>query len=336
MTGGWNAKLPTRSGGTTCTDIWHPEETLALGYFRCECQPGFSGALCEIDYDECASAPCHNGGTCAELATAEGGTFSCACVAGYSGDECQAVTEPYVPEGAHNPCHLAHENFSITCGGPSANTSCSFNYSTMGITNLHTCACNYGFNGTAEAAEDGSCTDIDECASSPCFTQAGTSGDYHALTGGYLDFFQLVYESGGLSDQGECTESYEDSAVAPGYFNCTCLDGWEGSRCEIDINECDSNPCQNAGTCSASHLDENGPHSCTALDCALGVDPCNSIHCNELRVNFQVLIDTFDCACLNGFSGDSCEIDENECNTNPCQNGGTCEHSHDGEYKCRC
>ena len=34
-----------------------------------------------------------------------------------------------------------------------------------------------------------------------------------------------------------------------GRFECFCLDGYGGQRCERDINECLSNPCQHGGTC---------------------------------------------------------------------------------------
>ena len=42
---------------------------------------GFSGAFCETNINECASAPCDNGGTCADGIN----TFRCTCAAGYSG-----------------------------------------------------------------------------------------------------------------------------------------------------------------------------------------------------------------------------------------------------------
>ncbi|KAJ7365993.1 hypothetical protein OS493_002735 [Desmophyllum pertusum] len=31
--------------------------------------------------------------------------------------------------------------------------------------------------------------------------------------------------------------------------NFSCAPGYNGSRCENDINECDSNPCLNGGSC---------------------------------------------------------------------------------------
>ena len=34
---------------------------------KCFCPAGFTGARCEIDVDECASAPCYNGATCVDL-----------------------------------------------------------------------------------------------------------------------------------------------------------------------------------------------------------------------------------------------------------------------------
>ena len=32
-------------------------------------------------------------------------------------------------------------------------------------------------------------------------------------------------------------------------YNCSCFDGFEGVNCEIDVDECASNPCQNDATC---------------------------------------------------------------------------------------
>ncbi len=31
---------------------------------------------------------------------------------------------------------------------------------------------------------------------------------------------------------------------------CDCESGWTGMNCEEDIVECDSNPCQNGGSCT--------------------------------------------------------------------------------------
>lgn len=32
-------------------------------------------------------------------------------------------------------------------------------------------------------------------------------------------------------------------------YNCMCFDGYNGTNCEIDIDECLSSPCQNNATC---------------------------------------------------------------------------------------
>ena len=35
-------------------------------------------------------------------------------------------------------------------------------------------------------------------------------------------------------------------------YNCSCVLGWEGDSCAINIDNCSPNPCMNGGTCTVS------------------------------------------------------------------------------------
>ncbi|KAK7506491.1 hypothetical protein BaRGS_00001966, partial [Batillaria attramentaria] len=51
----------------------------------CQCFPGYTGPLCDIEIDECASEPCLNGGTCTDLING----FECSCRANFTGTTCE-------------------------------------------------------------------------------------------------------------------------------------------------------------------------------------------------------------------------------------------------------
>ncbi|XP_071787824.1 cubilin-like isoform X2 [Asterias amurensis] len=53
--------------------------------YQCICNAGWTGDQCGQDVDECASAPCQNGGTCHNLVNG----FDCDCLSGFSGDQCE-------------------------------------------------------------------------------------------------------------------------------------------------------------------------------------------------------------------------------------------------------
>lgn len=46
---------------------------------------GYTGERCELEYNECESSPCANGGTCTDRV----GGFACSCGRGYTGNTCQ-------------------------------------------------------------------------------------------------------------------------------------------------------------------------------------------------------------------------------------------------------
>ena len=70
---------PCHNGGS-CTD--------GINTAFCDCLPGFQGAFCEEDIDECASNPCRNGASCTDCVA----SYACSCPTGFSGVHCENNT----------------------------------------------------------------------------------------------------------------------------------------------------------------------------------------------------------------------------------------------------
>lgn len=101
-------------------------------------------------------------------------------------------------------------------------------------------------------------------------------------------------------------------------FRCECTSSYTGPICQHNLNECESSPCVH-GICVAQ---EDG----FRCFCHPGkrFDVIRAFH-----INF-----TLKCFAL-GFSGDLCDFEYNECDSNPCLNGGQCI-DHIGSFSCQC
>ena len=80
-------------------------------------------------------------------------------------------------------------------------------------------------------------------------------------------------------------------------YECECQPGYTDKHCDVNIDDCASNPCKNGGRCKDG-------------------------------------INSYKCFCEDGWEGDHCEININECLDYPCVNG-TCADTQ-GSYHCSC
>ncbi|WP_437805324.1 EGF domain-containing protein [Sorangium sp. So ce1078] len=157
--------------------------------------------------------------------------------------------------------------------------------------------------------QDGTCTDIDECA-------LGTDDcDANAA----------------------CTNT-------PGSFTCACTTGYSGDgttctdidECALGTDDCDANAaCTNTPgsfTCACTTGYSGDGKTCTDIDeCALGTDDCDA---NAACTNTP---GSFTCACTTGYSGDgtTCtDIDECALGTDDCGANAACTNT-PGSYTCQ-
>ncbi|WP_437765949.1 FG-GAP-like repeat-containing protein [Sorangium sp. So ce281] len=167
------------------------------------------------------------------------------------GQGCLAVNAPCDPTV---PCCDGLTCQSGTCTDVNecalGTDSCDANATCIDASGSFTCACDAGYSG------DGvTCTNIDECAESPC------------------------------QNGGTCIDGINS-------YTCACLPGFTGDNCETAIDECAESPCQNGGTCvdglnsyTCECLPTYEGTSCEACEGTLA--DCNGLTSDGCEVNLQ-------------------------------------------------
>ncbi|XP_067845710.1 protein crumbs homolog 1 [Heptranchias perlo] len=304
------------SGGATCLDD-------ATGY-SCVCPPGYTGTNCQTNLNECASNPCENGAVCKDKVNG----FSCYCVPGYQGRWCDIEVDECASDPCRNEarCMNGIDKYVCLCPPGLTGTNCELEINEClsqpclnGATcqdhlASYSCICTPGFKGT-------DCEiNLDECASQPCQNGGqcideanGYSCDCanSQFTGLHCDIDVPACLSHPCLNSATCQDNV-------GNYTCHCWPGFSGTHCEIDVHECFSNPCLHGGECV--ELSWRNMYGNTS----------------ELPAVFSYEHAAgYICKCQHGFTGSHCEMDVNECDSNPCQNGGTCQNTVES-YICHC
>ncbi|XP_043110980.1 protein jagged-2 isoform X1 [Puntigrus tetrazona] len=294
------------------------------GNFTCACQPGFTGAYCHENINDCASYPCQSGGTCID----DIDSFRCVCPNGFDGQLCELEVNECSGEPCLNGgmcidllndfyCHCTDNWKGKTCNSRDSqcdSSTCANGGTCYDYGDSFRCACPSGWGGsTCNTAMNSS------CESNPCLN-GGT-----CIGGGSV-------------------------------FTCICKDGWEGPTCAQDVDDCNPHPCYNGGQC----VDGVNWFRCECApgfagpDCRINIDECQSSPCSYGATCVDE-INGYRCLCPMGRAGPRCQefigvgkaCDrsgvqanhgdrwEDGCNSCQCMNGNIrCTKVHCGHQPC--
>jgi uncharacterized membrane protein len=175
------------------------------------------------------------------------------------------------------------------------------------------------------------------CAAEPC-QNAGTCSDRSG--GGYQ--CECVDGYGGTRCEIEIDDCAVDRCKNGGVcadrvndYHCQCSAGYQGKNCELATDDCAGLPCQNGGECR----DGNARYTCvcqpgfSGIDCERRVSGCDDDPC--LNGQCSETAAGYSCSCEDGFQGLNCEVVLDECRDAPCQHGGVCSNQSPG-FACQC
>uniref|UniRef100_A0A1I7U5R3 Neurogenic locus Notch protein n=1 Tax=Caenorhabditis tropicalis TaxID=1561998 RepID=A0A1I7U5R3_9PELO len=117
----------------------------------------------------------------------------------------------------------------------------------------------------------------------------------------------------------------------PGGYQCICDNGFRGSSCEIGTDHCLNNKCADGSVCVNTDIDYYCacPPGKSGKRCEIANCGCAHGRCVDSPTGGV-------CECHEGFEGDYCDIDKDECRIpGICMNNGTCVNI-PGGFQCLC
>ena len=168
--------------------------------------------------------------------------------------------------------------------------------------------------------------------------------------GGNCDIDVNECDSSPCQNGAVCTESTTETQVSIGAYQCTCVAGFANGMCEygnieeyetecnifesttsvalngncdLDVNECDSQPCQNDALCTDSTVQTEISYAAYRCTCASGFANGMCGYANSPEYSTECSVTESTESELDG----NCDIDVDECLSNPCLNGATCTES---------
>uniref|UniRef100_A0A8C8AQF1 Sushi, von Willebrand factor type A, EGF and pentraxin domain-containing protein 1 n=1 Tax=Otus sunia TaxID=257818 RepID=A0A8C8AQF1_9STRI len=221
----------------------------------------------------------------------------------FSAAEESVMMVPASPENISKQYKVFHECFLEPCRN---NGTCKQ------LGSGYICICPLGYTGLL--CEE----DINECSSNPCLNGAhcvdGKNG-YHCT----------------------CAKGFTGTHFSiNSKQSCDFVLFFSGANCEMEINECLSNPCLNRAVCE----DRVGSFFCkclpgfTGILCERNIDECLSRPCRN-GATCRDGINSFRCLCVTGYTGLNCEVNINDCDSSPCLNQATCVDALNS-YVCKC
>ena len=113
---------------------------------------------------------------------------------------------------------------------------------------------------------------------------------------------------------------------------------YSGRRCESDIDECSSNPCQHGGTCRdfLNYYKCECHQGFSGINCEVNIDDCRKNPCKNGGSCIDH-INAYECVCILPYTGKNCQEKFDPCNPNQCQHGARCSpNSNFSDFSCTC